>query len=65
VSASSLDAALVVAFSGTAEARLERVVRRERRESRPQDTWRADQDLADRGGQVVVRDCRDDPCEVG
>jgi hypothetical protein len=65
VPASTLDATLVVPLAGSAESRLERVVRRERREARPQDTRRPDQDLAHRGGQVVVGDRRDDPGEVG
>jgi hypothetical protein len=65
VTASTLHATLVVPLAGPAESRLERVVRRERREAWPQDPRRPDVDLAHGGGQVVVGDRRDDPCEVG
>jgi hypothetical protein len=65
VSAAALDPALVVPYAGTAESRLERVVRRERCEARPRHARSADQHLADRGGQVVVGDRRDDAAEVG
>ena len=64
VSASTLDASLVVTLARPAETWLESVVRSERGEAWPQYPRRAHEYLAHSGGQIVVRNRSDDPGEV-
>ena len=59
------DAAFVVAFPRAAEARLEEVVRRQRREPGGEGPLAADEDAHDRGLEIVIGEPRWHAAEVG